>query len=385
MVFKRSKKDAVKTPSPRIKELKFMLSRVVKSPLSLLGSAIIIFYGIMALMAPVLAPPNPSWDIQGYPGKSPFILPRVTYTMQPQPPTPQNPFGLTPDGYDIYYGCIWGAITAFRVGVYVVALSLIAGLSIGLIAGYYGGIIDEILMRFTDIIIVFPGLILAMAFAIALPPSLAITLREVLPIASIILLLLTITPLLSRKGIRWTWIILQDATILTLAISILLFTNNLPNITLLSFELTKLDKTLIALVLVGWPGYTRVIRGEVLRVRTEDYIEAAKAAGCSDFRIIMRHILPNAVYPVLILASLDIGSIVLTAAALSFLGIGSDPNFADWGQLVQKSQDWISSGNLLPIWYVWVIPGAFIFGFSLGWNLLGDAIRDILDPTLRRR
>lgn len=386
MMFKKSKEKKEKAPSPTIKEIKFMLYRIRKSPLSTIGLSIIIFFVFVAILSPILAPPNPSWDITGYSGKSPFLLPRATYATEPQPPSPNHPFGLTPDGFDIYYGIIWGTITAFRVGVYVVALALIIGITIGMLAGYYGGIIDEILMRFTDIIIVFPGLVLSMAFAIALPDTLGITLRELLPILAIICTVITINFMVIKREHSWKWIIIENAAIVTVIFSVLIYTGNIPNVNLISFSMSKLDKVLVALVLVGWPGYARVIRGEVLRVRSEDYVEAAKASGCSDFRILTRHILPNAVYPILILASMDIGSIVLTAAALSFLGIGAEINFADWGQLVEKSRIYLGTGtSLINYWFIWVIPGAAIFLFSLGWNLLGDAFRDIMDPTLRRR
>jgi peptide/nickel transport system permease protein len=125
----------------------------------------------------------------------------------------------------------------------------------------------------------------------------------------------------------------------------------------------------------------------MLRVKTEDYVEAAKAVGCSDLRVMVRHILPNAIYPLMIAASLDIGAIVLSAAALSFLGIGADPGFADWGQIISRSRDWIYATPQAPLlyWYTFIIPGIFIFTFVLGWNLLGDALRDVLDPMLRRR
>ncbi|MEM2913987.1 MAG: ABC transporter permease [Candidatus Bathyarchaeia archaeon] len=151
--------------------------------------------------------------------------------------------------------------------------------------------------------------------------------------------------------------------------------------------MNQLDKVLIALAIVGWPGYTRLIRGEILRVKQEDYVEAARAVGCSDLRIIVRHILPNAMYSVLIVASLDIGAIVLTAAALSFLGIGAPLGYADWGQMISFARNTMVSSleNPLQYWYTFTIPGIFIFMFVLGWNLLGDAFRDILDPTLRRR
>jgi len=296
--------------APTIKEIKFMMNRIKKSPLSIVGVTIIIFFIAIALLAPVLAPP---------PYADPFKIPHDRPFPTPQPPSYKHIFGTAEGQYDIYYGTIWGTITAFRIGLWVVAASLAIGLMTGCIAGYYGGIIDELMMRFTDIILAFPGLILAMAFVVAF-----------------------------GRG---------------------------------------LDNALLALVLVGWPYYTRLIRGEILRIKQEDYVEAAKAVGCSDFRVLVRHILPNSIYPVLIVATLDIGSVVLTAAALSFLGLGADVGYADWGQMISYSRNWIytSGENPWKYWFTFIIPGLFIFTFVLGWNLLGDAFRDILDPTLRRR
>ena len=296
--------------APTISELKFMMARTKKSPLSMAGISILIFFAAVALLAPVLAPPT---------GRDPYMIPRVGYGLEPKPPSPGHPFGLSEGEYDIYYGCIWGTITAFRVGFMVVLGSLAIALSIGCISGYYGGIIDELLMRFTDIIWAFPGLILAMAVVVALGPG--------------------------------------------------------------------LDNVLIALTLVGWPGYTRVMRAEILRVKSEDYVEAAKAVGCSDLRIMVRHILPNSIYPILIMASLDIGGIVLGAASLSFLGLGAPKGYADWGQMISFSRNWIMGTVAEPYkyWFTFWIPGIFIFAFCLAWNLLGDAFRDIMDPTLRRR
>jgi len=141
------------------------------------------------------------------------------------------------------------------------------------------------------------------------------------------------------------------------------------------------------LILVGWPSYARLMRGEVLRVKSQDFVEAAKAVGCSDFRVIFRHIVPNAIYPMLVMASLDIGTTVLSAAALSFLGLGAPVGYADWGQLISLSRNWIigTPGQPLKYWHTFIIPGLFIFTFVLGWNLLGDALRDVLDPMMRRR
>ena len=149
----------------------------------------------------------------------------------------------------------------------------------------------------------------------------------------------------------------------------------------------SMKSVMIALILVWWPSYARLIRGDILQVREEDYVEAARGLGASSGRVIMRHVLPNAIYPALIMASLDIGAVVLSAAALSFLGLGAPEGYADWGQLTQFAQNWISGplSDPLKYWYAVTIPGLFIFFFVLGWNLLGDAFRDIFDPRLARR
>ncbi|MEM3627863.1 MAG: ABC transporter permease [Candidatus Bathyarchaeia archaeon] len=313
---------------PMLKELRFILSRIKKSPLSIVGLVIVVFFVFLAILAPVLAPPMPGYD--------PYMMPREKpYGPIPQPPSEKHPFGTTPGQYDIYYGCIWGTRTAFRIGVLVVAISLLIGVVIGGFSGYYGGVVDEIMMRVTDVIFAFPGLLLSIALVLSLP------------------------------------------AVITLDLG--LFKWDIP--------LTTLDKVLISFVLIGWPGYARVIRGEVMRVKNEDFIEAARAVGCSNLRIMTRHIFPNAIYPIIIMASLDIGGIVLSAAALGFLGIGSPEGYSDWGRLIALSRDWIYSTpqNPFEYWYLFIIPGLFIFFFVLGWNLLGDAFRDILDPTLRRR
>jgi len=291
--------------------LKFILRRMRENPLSIVGLAIVIFFTIVAIAAPVLAPPRP--------GRDPYMIPRYGYSPIPKPPSPEHPFGLTQGQYDLYYGVIWGTRAAYRIGVLIVAVSALIGIIMGGIAGYYGGIIDEILMRITDIIFAFPGLILAMALVVAFGPG--------------------------------------------------------------------LDSVTLAMILVWWPGYARLIRGEFLRIKSEDFVEAAKAIGCSDLRVIVKHILPNAIYPLLIMASLDIGSVVLTVAALSFLGLGAPEGYADWGQLISLSRNWITGkpGDPFAYWYVYTIPGLFLFLFVMGWNLLGDALRDVMDPMIRRR
>ena len=297
---------------PAFKELKFTLRRVKESPLSIIGLSIVVSFAIIAILAPVLAPPPPGW-------RDPYMIPRDGFVPTPRPPSPEHPFGTTEGQYDIYYGCIWGTRTAFRVGLMAVGGIVLIGMVLGAISGYYGGLIDEIVMRVTDIFYAIPGLVLAMALVVAFGPS--------------------------------------------------------------------LNSVIIALIIVGWPIYARLMRAEVMRLKNEDFVEAAKAIGASDFRVIVRHILPNAIYPILIMASMDTGSMVLTAAALSFLGLGSPVGYADWGQMIAMSRNWIIGipGQPYAFWYTFVIPGLFIFIFVLGWNLLGDAFRDILDPMIRRR
>lgn len=143
-----------------------------------------------------------------------------------------------------------------------------------------------------------------------------------------------------------------------------------------------LNKVMIALAAVSWPAYARLVRADVLSIKQRDFVTAAKALGAGHGRIFFKHILPNSIYPVVIVASLDTGAVVLTAAALSFLGLGSPIGYADWGQLIAMSRNWIlgTAGNPLAYWYTVAIPGTAIFLFVLGWNLLGDAFRDIADP-----
>jgi peptide/nickel transport system permease protein len=293
-------------------ELKFWLHQLRRNPLSIAGITIILIFIVIALFAPLIAPTP-----EGH--SDPYQIPREGYSPIPQPPSEEHIFGTTEGQYDIFYGVIWGTRSAFRVGITVIGSVIILGIFLGSIAGYFGGLIDEIIMRITDIFLAFPPLILAMAITIALGRN--------------------------------------------------------------------LDSVIIALVIVSWPVYARLIRGDILATREEDYVEAARGIGASNFRIIARHVLPNSIYPALVMASLDIGAVVLSAAGLSFLGLGAPEGYADWGQLISFARNWIVGvpGNPMAYWYTVTIPGLFILFFVLGWNLLGDAFRDILDPRLSKR
>lgn len=287
-----------------------LTKRMRRNPLSVAGLAIIASFIIVAALAPVLAPPA-----QGT--RDPYLIPHEGFLPDPLPPRAGHPLGTTGNQYDLYYGIVWGTRTAFRVAVAVVAISVAIGLVLGSVAGYYGGRIDEVIMRVTDVFLAFPGLVLAVVVTAVL-----------------------------GKG---------------------------------------LDNVMIAIALVNWPTYARLLRGDVLSVKQRDFVDAARAMGGGDLRIMLRHVIPNAIYPFLVVAAFDMGLIVLVAAALSFLGLGAEVGYADWGQLINMSRSWILGvpGDPFIYWFTVVFPGIVIFLFVLGWNLLGDAFRDILDPRLR--
>jgi peptide/nickel transport system permease protein len=148
-----------------------------------------------------------------------------------------------------------------------------------------------------------------------------------------------------------------------------------------------LKAVVLVLIILDWPTYTRVIRSEILVTRNMDFIQAARASGASHLRILFRHILPNSIFSAIIVASMNVGVTVLIAASLSFLGLGSDAGYADWGAMVSQCRNFIVGPpeNRLAYWYLVFIPGFVIALFVLGWNLLGDAVRDVFDPRMRRR
>jgi peptide/nickel transport system permease protein len=296
---------------PRLRELKFTLYRIFRNPAAIIGFALLLFFGGVAIFAPQIAPPKYAHN--------PYLMPHKGFSPTPKPPSKANIFGTTSGQYDIFYGAVWGTRTAFKIGLFVVGIAALVGITLGAISGYFGGIVDEILMRITDVIWAIPTLVLAMTIIVAF-----------------------------GRG---------------------------------------LDKVMIALAMLGWRWYVRVIRSEILTLRDQDFVQAAKVMGVSNLKIILRHILPNAIYPVLILASMDIGSMVIIASFLSFVGLGAPKGYADWGQMVALARNYIVGppDDPLKFWYTIVIPGGCIVLFVLAWNLIGDALRDAFDPKLRRR
>ena len=298
-------------PHPRLREFKFTLQRIFKNPSAIIGFTLLIFFATVALFAPQIAPPKYAHN--------PYLMPHKGYSPTPKSPGRSRIFGTTSGQYDIFYGAVWGTRTAFKIGLFVVGIAALVGITLGALSGYYGGIIDEILMRITDIMWAIPTLVLAMAIVVAF-----------------------------GRG---------------------------------------LDKIMIALAMVQWRWYVRVLRSEILTLRDQEFVQAAKIMGVSDAKIIFRHILPNAIYPVLIMASMDMGSMVITASFMSFVGLGAAKGYADWGQMVALARNYIVGppDDPLKFWYTIVIPGGCIVLFVLAWNLIGDALRDAFDPKLRRR
>lgn len=286
-----------------------IVRELITNPLSVLGLLLLLMFIAVAVLAPILAPPLHTND--------PYRIPRDGYIAEPHPPSEDHPFGTTQGQYDIYYGVIWGTRTAFRIGLTLVAVAGAIGIVVGSISAYFGGWVDEILMRITDIFLAFPYLVAAMV----------------------------VTTILG-KG---------------------------------------LDKMMYALIMFGWMGTARLIRSEILVIKEKEYVEAVRALGGSHARILLRHIIPNAIYPIIVSSTMAVGFMIVLAATLSFLGLGAEPSYADWGGMISRARNWIvmPPGSPFRYWYTVVFPGAALLLFSLSWNLVGDALRDIYDPRLR--
>ncbi len=289
--------DVKESLGPKLDEFKRASYQIKKNPLTILGLILVVSLLSIALFAPWLAPPA---ETQRDPMR---MEEHFEYNFNHQPPCY---FSCTAesgeeDGYIL--GSV--AVKVVFTGTFIAAV-------IGAVSGYYGGRIDDIVMRITDVFIAIPGLVLALAI-------IAVT---------------------------------GDNSI---------------------------EMLMYALIIVWWPGFTRVIRAEALRIRKLPYIEAAKAAGASDFRIIFQHVLPNCITSIIVIATMDMGGIVLSLAALGFLGFGGGPDLAEWGKLVSFGQDDILTGE----WWGFFFPGLAIALWALGFYLLGDGVRDILDPKQR--
>jgi peptide/nickel transport system permease protein len=265
------------------------------NPLLAAGGLVAVVVALVALLAPLIAP----YPADAGSATHPFAVLR--------PPSAAHLFGTDQVGRDVLSRVIFGARISPVIALVVLAIACLIGIPLGIAAGYFGGWVDEAIMRVTDIFLAFPPLLLALALAAVLPAS-----------------LVSVT---------------------------------------------------IAIAVTWWPWYTRLIRGQAASVAGRPYVDSARALGIARPRIIIRHILPNAITPLIVQVSLDVGGVILTASALSFLGLGAQDPVPDWGLMVSEGQGYFTTA-----WWVVTFPGLAILLTAFAFNLLGDGLRDLLDP-----
>lgn len=251
---------------------------------------------LSALAAPLLAPHDPN---------------RQDTARRLEAPSQTHPLGLDDLGRDVLSRIVYGSRVSLRVGFSVVVLAALIGVTLGAIAGYFGGAADVVVMRICDILLSFPGILLAIALVAVLGPS--------------------------------------------------------------------LNNVILALVITAWVGYARLVRGQVLKVREMEFVTAAKALGAKAPRVILMHVLPNIMNPVIVMATLGLGGVILSEAALSFLGLGVQPPTPSWGSMLTSGRRYLGLANHLAIF-----PGAAIMLAVMGLNFLGDGLIDVLDPKARK-
>jgi len=269
---------------------------LLANPLNLFAIVLIALFALGAVLAAIIAPYDPIVQALG---------------SRLDPPSAAHWLGTDQLGRDIASRLLYGARISLFIGLVVVATAGLVGTAVGLVAGYAGGLVDEALMRFTEIFLAFPPLILAMAIAGALGPS--------------------------------------------------------------------LTNAIIAIAAVTWAVYARLVREQLLSLRRREYVEAARSIGASGPRILLRHLLPNVLAPLLVQASFDMGAAIVAAAGLSFIGFGAQPPTPEWGVMISEGRNFISTQPWLSLF-----PGLAILLAVGAFNLLGDGLRDLFDPRLRR-
>jgi peptide/nickel transport system permease protein len=268
-----------------------------RNPRLFVGGGLVALLILVAIFAPLISPYDP-------------IAVDVSQTLEP--PGPEHWFGTDDLGRDVFSRTVYGARISLSVGLIAVGIGFSVGVTLGLVAGYLGGLVDLLAMRAIDALLAFPALILAISITAALGP--------------------------------------------------------------------QIQNAMIAIGVVAVPLYTRLTRGQVLSVRERDYVTAARTIGASGRRIVLRHIFPNITNPLVVQATLSIAFAILAEATLSFLGLGAQPPTPTWGADINYSQRWLS--NLK--WWMSVGPGLGIFLAVFSFNYFGDALRDALDPRIRR-
>ncbi len=268
------------------------LLRLLRRRGAMLGLAIVLVFVLIAVFAPVISPQDPL---------------QTSWSAVRKAPSGQYLFGTDEIGRDVLSRVIWGARASLMAGLVSVCIAMALGVPIGLLAGYVGGWVDGVISRFTDSMLAVPFLILAIALAAFLGPS--------------------------------------------------------------------LTNAMIAIGVSATPIFIRLTRGQVLSVKVEDFVEAARAVGNPHWRIALRHILPNILPPLIVQATLAIAAAIIAEASLSFLGLGQQPPAPSWGSMLNTAKNYVDNAPWMAIW-----PGVSIFLLVLSFNLLGDGLRDALDP-----
>lgn len=284
-------------PAATVRSGRSFRSRLTHNKLALAGGILALALIVVAVFAPAIARHDPT---------------AIDAANRLLPPSGEFPFGTDDQGRDIFSRVVFGTRLSLLAAAVVLAISVSVGSLVGLVAGYRGGLVDETLMRITDMFLAFPALVLAMGVAAALGPS--------------------------------------------------------------------LFNAMVAIAIVWWPWYARLVRGETLRLRGEAFVEAARATGASDAGILLRHILPNCSTPIVVQMSLDVGYAILTTAGLSFIGLGAQPPTPEWGAMVATGKDFI-----LDQWWFATFPGLAILIAVMSFNVLGDGLQEAMNPGSGRR
>ena len=292
--------NLIETAKPRLKRFRESLYLLSRNKLSLLALIILVLLALIAILAPYIAP-HPE-DFADAAHMSESLL----------PPSAQHWMGTDELGRDIFSRVLYGTRVSLRAALCAVGLSLVIGIPLGAIAGSFGGWVDNVIMRVTDVFLSFPPLLLAIAMVALMGSS--------------------------------------------------------------------LNNAVLAISLSWWPWYTRLVRGQAISVKERKFVQAAETIGTSRMKIIFKHIIPNCISPVIVQASMDIGGVILTVASLSFLGLGAQLPTPEWGLMISTGRRFFPDS-----WWYCIFPGLAIFITVLCFNLLGDAIREILDPKTRKK
>ncbi len=302
------------------------LRRFLSHRQNVLACALLACYVLAAIFAPWLSPPEDPEH------PSPFKVVGDSYSMTPHAPSEEAPLGTAPGQRDIYHTLVWGTRSALRFGLTVALVAALIGILIGAISGYSGGTVSGVLMRITDAFLAFPAIAGVWLFREVMMPATAYG---------------ELTPL--------------QQTLVDL----------------------KIDPVMVTLILLSWMPYARLINSGFLQLKRTEYVEAARSIGLRNGRIIRRHLLPNALAPVIVLAARDVGAMVILESAFTFVGLGGS---TEWGILLVASRDYIigAGGNPLAYWWVFLPITVALVLFGISWNLLGDGLNTLLNPWTSR-